>query len=303
MIKLLITNAFNWQKDHIQWFSDNGFKVWTINREDGTIPDEYYECDCLICNWLLFHHHISNFRNLKYVHLLSAGLDRIDLDYCSTNNITVDSARGVYSIPMAEYAICGVLQLLKQSFSFYKNQIEKKWQKCRSLKELNNLSVLIVGAGNVGTECAKRFKAFTNNVSGIDLKKDNQNPFFDRIIELHDFDKVLPDFDVVVLTLPLTKESFHLFDDKRFSKMKKGSILVNISRGQIIKTESLIAALNNHLGGAVLDVFEEEPLSENNELWNLDNVIITPHNSFVSQHNDERMWETIKKNLTKHYGQ
>ena len=101
----------------------------------------------------------------------------------------------------------------------------------------------------------------------------------------------------MVLTLPLTNETYHLMDAKYFSAMKPNSVLVNIARGAIVDTEALIEALNTHIGGAVLDVFEDEPLSQGSALWDMDNVIISPHNSFVSDGNHERMLEVIMKNL------
>ena len=87
--------------------------------------------------------------------------------------------------------------------------------------------------------------------------------------------------DIVVLTLPLSKETYHLIDENRFTVMKKGSVLVNIARGSIVDEKALLKALEQKLLGAVLDVFEEEPLSSDNPFWGKENVIITPHNSFV----------------------
>ena len=114
---------------------------------------------------------------------------------------------------------------------------------------------------------------------------------------LDKLDMAIANADVVVLTLPLTDETKHLFNKERFGKMKNGAVLVNIARGAVVDTGALIEALNSKLGGAVLDVFEEEPLNENSPLWDLENVIITPHNSFVGEGNKERLWEVIVKNL------
>ena len=103
--------------------------------------------------------------------------------------------------------------------------------------------------------------------------------------------------DIVVLTLPLTEKTKYLMNEERLRKMKQGSILVNIARGAIVDTVALIKALENKISGAVLDVFEEEPLDDNNPLWSMDNVILTPHNSFVGDGNRQRMTDIIINNL------
>ena len=103
--------------------------------------------------------------------------------------------------------------------------------------------------------------------------------------------------DVVVLTLPLTEETYHIIDADKLEKMKKGAILVNIARGAVVDTEALISAVKNRLAGALLDVFEEEPLNETDLLWDTENVIITPHNSFVGDGNHQRMLGVIFRNL------
>ena len=164
------------------------------------------------------------------------------------------------------------------------------------MTELYGKQVGIVGCGSVGTECAKRFKAFGCYVVGVDIKP-YQNEIYDTMLPLDNLDDVLTSADVIVLTLPLTDETKHLMNKSRFSCLKEGAVIVNIARGAIIDTDALLTALNTHLGGAVLDVFEEEPLDESSPLWNMDNVIITPHNSFVSDGNHARMLDVIMNNL------
>ena len=200
---------------------------------------------------------------------------------------------------MAEFALSGVLALCKKLGFFANNQKKHIWEKNRSILELYGKNVLIVGAGNVGNECAKRFSAMGCTVFGCDLypvKSEN----FAYVLPLCELDTLLKDADVVVLTLPLTNETKHLFDEDKLSIMKNGALLVNISRGAIVNTNDLIEALNKNLGGAVLDVFETEPLEETSPLWDMGNVIITPHNSFVGEGNNARLFDTIIYNLKNH---
>ena len=104
--------------------------------------------------------------------------------------------------------------------------------------------------------------------------------------------------DIVILSLPLTERSFHFFGKTEFDKMKPGSVFVNIARGTLTEPNALIDVLKSgKLCGAVLDVFEEEPLDESSPLWDMENVVLTPHNSFVGENNNRRLFELIVSNL------
>ena len=197
---------------------------------------------------------------------------------------------------MAEFAVCGVLDLYKKIRILYKNQEQGKWEKQRDILELFGKTVCIVGCGNVGTECAKRFNAFGCRVVGVDLYT-REDTFYDKMYPLDTLDEVLAQSDIVVLTLPLTEQTKYMMNKERFAKMKDKSVLVNIARGAIVEEKALIDALNTKLMGAVLDVFEQEPLSQESDLWKKENVIITPHNSFVGDGNSDRLNYQIIKNL------
>ena len=159
-------------------------------------------------------------------------------------------------------------------------------------------SVCIIGAGNVGTECAKRFKAFGCKIFGVDVfPKEDEN--YENVYPLESLDDVLSKSDVVVLTLPLTEKTKGLINKNRFDKMKNNAVLVNIARGLVVEEKALLDALENKLLGAVVDVFESEPLPNDNPLWKKENVIITPHNSFVGDGNNERLDEVVLGNLSK----
>jgi len=218
------------------------------------------------------------------------------VDYVQAHGIAIHNARGVYSIPMAEFAISGVLQLYKQSRFFYENQKKSVWGKHRGVLELYEKTVCIVGCGNVGTECAKRFQAFGCKVLGVDLYS-REDGNYGKMYSLANLDEVLSQTDVVVLTLPLTEETRYMMNEQRFAEMKDGSVLVNIARGAVVDEQALIKALDKKLLGAVLDVFEEEPLSADNPLWKKGNVILTPHNSFVGDGNGDRLNQVIQENL------
>jgi phosphoglycerate dehydrogenase-like enzyme len=240
---------------------------------------------------------IEKFKSLRYIQLTSAGFDRVPLDHIKEHDIEIHNAKGVYSIPMAEFAICGVLELYKQSKFFFDSQKAHRWEKHRGLLELAGKRVCIVGAGNIGTEVAKRFKAFDTAVIGIDLYP-SQNEAFDSVKSLTELDDELTKADIVILTLPLTNDNQGFFDGKKFDIMKNSAIFVNIARGKLVNEQDLIAALStNQIYGAVLDVFEQEPLPVESALWDMDNVIITPHNSFIGENNTGKLFKSITENL------
>ena len=294
-MKLLITGAWQQAKNYIERIEQMGHEVCFLQNEKEELPCNPEEIEGIICNGLFLSHPIENFRNLRYLQLTSAGFDRVPMDYVKEHGIEIHNARGVYSIPMAEFAVAGVLELYKQSRFFTENQKKHKWEKHRGLQELYGKNVCIIGCGSVGNECAKRFQAFGCHVAGVDLfPREDEN--YQKIEGFHQLDTLLAEAEIVVLTLPLTEETYHLMNAERIEKLRDGAVLVNIARGAVIDTEALIPEMDR-LGGAVLDVFEEEPLGEDSPLWEMENVIVTPHNSFVGEGNGERLSKVILRNI------
>lgn len=296
-MKILITGAWQNAQEHIKEIENMGHETVFMQWEKDELPCPPEEIEGVICNGLFLYHDIEKFANLRYIQLTSAGLDRVPLGYIKEHGIEIHNARGVYSVPMAEFAVCGVLNFCKQSRFFMDNQKAHKWEKNRNLLELFGKTVCIVGCGSVGTECAKRFKAFGCEIVGVDIAP-RQDSNYDRIILLEELNAILPSADVIVLTVPLTAETKHLINSNRLNLMKPTAILANIARGAVIDTNALIEALqSDKLGGAVLDVFEDEPLGEESPLWDMENVVVTPHCSFVGENNGNRLETVIMNNI------
>lgn len=299
-MKLLVTGAFNCTPEQLDTLRDKGYDVTFMQNESDKLPCPYSEVEGVICNGLFLHHPIEKFIGLRFVQLTSVGFDRMPMDYAKEHGIDVYNARGVYSVPMAEFALCGVLQLYKQSKFFMQNQEKRCWEKHRGLLELFGKNVCIVGCGSVGNECAKRFAAFGCKVSGVDLFP-REDKLYTEMVGLDGLDVSLKSADVVVLTLPLTEITRGMLNAERLERMKENSVLVNIARGTIVDEQALCNALQGKLLGAVLDVFESEPLAKNSSLWDMENVLITPHNSFVGEKNGERLWEIVLNNMENYY--
>lgn len=293
-MKLLITGAWQNAQEHLAEIEQMGHEVCFVQYEKDELPCNYDWVEGVICNGLFLYHEIEKFTSLRFIQLTSAGYDRVPMDYVRAHGIEIHNARGVYSIPMSEFAVSSVLQLYKQAGFFRENQKLHKWEKHRGLRELNGKTVCIIGCGDVGTKCAKRFEAFGCTVIGVN-RTVKAVPHFLAVYPLKEIDEALQRSDVIVITIALTDETRHLINAARLAKLKSDAVIVNISRGAVIDTDALINWLNaNPASGAVLDVFEEEPLNEKSPLWEMGNVIITPHNSFVGGKNFYRLEHSIK---------
>lgn len=297
-MRLLVTGAISWNENQIKELEDLGHEVFYV--QDERIPLESQEIDVaqiegVICNGLFLYNEITAFHSLRYIQLTSAGYDRVPMDYIKRHQIEIHNAGSVYSIPMSEFALAGVLQLYKQSRFFYEKQKQHRWEKNRTIMELSGKTVCIVGCGSVGNACAVRFQAFGCRVVGVN-RHPRKDGCYETIFGIEELETVLKQSDIVIIALPLTDDTCHLFGNEKLSCMKAGAILVNISRGAVVDINALQKELPR-LGGAILDVFEEEPLSKESALWEMENVILTPHNSFVGEGNRKRLQNLILKNI------
>lgn len=296
MKKLLLTGAFKYSQEQIYKLGSLGYEIIFVQDERKPLDIDVSGIDAVVCNSLFLHNDIKEFKSLKNIQLTSAGLDRVPLDYINEKGIQLFNARGVYSIPMAEWTILKLLEIYKKSRVFFRNQEQHKWEKQRDLLELTDKTAAIIGYGSVGTEIAKRLKVFGVNVISVDIIE-RKDEWVDEALLIDNLDEALCKSDIVVLTLPLTEETRHLINKDKISMMQEDALLINVSRGGIIDEAALVGALKaNKFLGAALDVFENEPLEES-LLWDFDNVIITPHNSFVSDKVNERLYELIIENL------
>lgn len=296
-MKILLTGAYCYTEPQLAKLRGLGLECIMMPDERGDLPEGAADAEITVCNNLFLYHELSVFPRLRCVQLTSAGLDRVPVAKLQEKGIMLYNARGVYSVPMAEFALWGVLSLYKQANFFYNNQKAHVWEKHRGLLELSGGRVCIVGCGSVGQACADCFHALHMQVTGVDLVEPKSDSF-DRYCPVTQIGQAVRDADVVILTVPLTNETKHLISKKTLERFKHGAVLVNVARGGVVDTLALVDALQNGiLGGAVLDVFEEEPLPSDSPLWDMPNVLVTPHNSFVSQNNKDRLFSVIYQNL------
>lgn len=297
-MKVLFTYDYGAEK--MQKVTDLGYNL--IYRYEGTISNspDIEDVDVLVCYNPFLKIDISKFYNLKWIQLSSIGIDQIPKDIVLKRGITVTNNKSGYSIPIGEWIVLKTLELYKNSRKFYKNQEGKIYKLDTSLLELYNKTILFIGTGSIAVEAAKRFSGFGVKIIGINTSGRNVE-YFDECYPLEKLNDVLNSADVVVLSIPSTDKTYHLIDKERLKLFKRSSFLINISRGNIIKEPDLIDALKEGIiSGAALDVFENEPLSIDSPLWELENVIITPHNCWISEMRNERRFSITYENLKRY---
>lgn len=297
-MNLLLTGCFKYTAEQLDAIKSLGYQVYYMESElydELPLPAELV--DATVCNYLFTAKEYRDFSNLRLIQLVSAGLDRVPVEEIKARGCKLYNARGVYGTPMAEWALFRVLEKYKQGW-FFKNEQEKKcWTKNRGVKEIYGIKVAIIGAGNIGGEVAKRYKALGAKVDGFDIHT-NCTPEFDNMLLIDTFKQSVERYDVVILTVPLLPSTKGLISKEILMSLKSEAILVNISRGGLIDEQALVEVLKERQDlFAALDVFEEEPLSCESPLWTLPNVAISPHNSFVSNGNNVRMFNVIYSNL------
>ena len=293
-MNVLVTGAFQLNSEELATLEAAGHKVFMHPDERAPVkqPERY---EAVVCNGLFLNTPIERFTNLRLIQLTSAGLDRVPLDDIRARGIELHNAAGVYSVPMAEFAVGGILQLYKQSHFFAENQAQHKWEKHRGLLELSGKRVCILGCGNVGREIAKRLRAFGCRITGMN-RTVRELPEFDAVLPLAQLPDAAAACDILICCIALTPETRGIVSKEVFDRLPAGTVFVNVARGALADEAALTAWLR-HGGRAVLDVFEEEPLPAASPLWDMENVILTPHNSFAGDGNRARLWETIKENL------
>jgi phosphoglycerate dehydrogenase-like enzyme len=213
--------------------------------------------------------------------------------------LTITSAAGLHAVPLAEFALFGLLALAKDLDVLQQASADRQWLPRWPMRLLAGSHVLVVGMGGIGREVARLCAAFGATVTGVRRSAGGQvPPGIDRVVGLDDLDGILPSADAVVLTLPGTEHTRHLFDGARLSLLAAHAVLVNVGRGSVLDTGALIDALDARtLRGAVLDVTDVEPLPAESALWGRSNVIISPHTAALTTDEDARIVALFADNL------
>ena len=242
--------------------------------DKDTITDEMLEDAEVIFGNPTFDQ-ISKCRNLKWIQLNSAGANTYkDLDM----DIQLTNASGAYGTAISEHILACVLMVQKNLARYLDLQKAHEWINLGSVHTITTSKVLCIGMGDIGSNVARRMHALGAEVIGIRRNVHDKPDYVSALYTMKDIDSLLPEADIVTLSLPETEETIHMFDERRLRLMKPGSILVNVGRGSAIVTNDLVKVMKDeHLAGVCLDVTDPEPLPKNHALWNTKHVYITPH--------------------------
>lgn len=229
-------------------------------------------------------------KRLRWVHSAAAGVGSALYPEMVRSDVAFTNSAGIHAIPIAEYVVGGILHFLRGFDFSIDQQRRSEWNKTpfvrldSVLREMDSVRALIVGTGGIGSAVAERLTALGAQCTGVRRRVDLGPPLgFLRVVPLDQLERVLPSHNVVVLAAPLTGQTAGLLTAERLDLLPANAIVVNVARGALLDEAALVPRVRDgRLRGAVLDVFREEPLDETSELWQLRQVLLTPHVSPVS---------------------
>ena len=208
----------------------------------------------------------------------SAGVESYVRPGVLAENTLLTNATGAYGLAISEHMLGMLLELFKKLELYRDAQKDGQWKSLGAVKAVYGSTVLVLGMGDIGGEFGKRCKALGAKVIGVRRSNRQKPDYADEVHLLEDLDQLLPQADVVAVTLPGTEATRGLMNRERLAKMKEGAVLLNVGRGYIVDTEALCDALESgHLSGAGVDVTEPEPLPADHRLWRIPTALVTPH--------------------------
>jgi (S)-sulfolactate dehydrogenase len=244
---------------------------------------------------------LSGASRLKVVGRLGVGLDNIDVVACEARGIDVIPATGANALAVAEYVICSAMMLLRGAYASTSDVAQGTWPRTAlsSGRELAGKTLGVVGFGGIGRLAAKLARGLSMQVIGHDANIAPDDPCWREAgVESCSLDALLARSDVVTLHVPLVPQTQNLVDADRVARMKRGAIVVNTSRGGVVDEAAVAAGLRSgQLGGAALDVFENEPLPAGSPLAGCPNLLLTPHIAGVTAESNTRVSRLIAERV------
>ena len=260
---------------------------------DRRLAKEVENADVFI-GWSFPPQFLARAQKLRWIHSPAAAVNQLLSPELVNSDIVVTNSTGVHGPVVAEHALALILALAKRLPQSLRYQTKKQWAQDRLWREqprpreVDGSTVLLIGMGGIGREFTPRAKAMGMRVLAVRENPQKGTSGADLVFGHHELDDVLPEADYVLVCAPFTPQTAGIINKARIKKMKRDAYLVNVSRGQLIDEPALLDALKHRrIGGAALDVFNQEPLPRSSRFWGLDNLLITPHTAAVT----ERLWE------------
>ncbi|KKM10153.1 hypothetical protein SY88_15645 [Clostridiales bacterium PH28_bin88] len=278
------------------------FPAVTFLSGAGPESDPLPDVEVMVTYGKDINEYLSRLPKLRWIQVLRAGIDGIALTELKDRSIRLTTVQGIHGIPMSEHVFGMILQFSRRFLDFRANQVQKTWDRSIKVEEIYEKTLGVVGVGSIGREIAKRGKAFGMRTIGIN-SRGTPVEGVEKVLPLGGLPELLADSDYVVVTLPLTPETRRLFGEPEFRMMKPTAYFINVARGEVVDEGALARALQEKwISGAGLDVFECEPLPSSSSLWELNNVMITPHLAALSPRYVERAIGVFRQNLLAYLG-
>lgn len=299
MARILVTNGWQYQPSWIEKFISNNQSVVVVENEKTKEQIQLDEVEILVCNNPFNAYNICDFPKLTNIITTSVGLDKFPLKEIYERNIKLYSPGSLYANSMAEWAITCLLVLEKNIIAFSENAKVSQWNKQFTVNSLFEKKALIIGLGNVGKQIARLLSIF--QLESIDGVSNHcmTSEYFSNIFNYSIIDKKsINEYDYIFISCSLNSNTVGLINESFLNKMKDGSILINNSRGTVIDENDLVEFLKKRNDvRAAMDVFENEPLGINSDLWKLENLLITPHISFKSDSVNSQIGKYVDRKI------
>ena len=279
IMKILVINNMLEEKhfDQIKSAaSEVGAQVFFYKNE-AEIPEDNFDADII---YGFAPSIVKTSKTLKWLCVPWAGVDSLMApDYFANENCLLTNSAGAYGVSIAEHMIATSLIMLRRLDQFMTETREGKWLSPRPQKSLKDCRITVLGTGDIGTTFANRARAFEPAaLIGVCRSGKSSSTVYDKVFPVSQLDSILPETDLLAMSLPATPETKGILSRERMSLLPEGAFIVNVGRGSAIDEEALADNLENeHIAGAALDVFQTEPLPAANRLWKTKNLLITPH--------------------------
>ena len=275
------------------------FQTWTPDETQQRIGEGHV----LVASGFWQNSMLEDAKALRFIQVCGVGYDRFDTSALAANGVHLANAAGANANAVSDHALALILGLTRLLHHGRDNQRRRHWRPMISdiasrEDELPGKRLLIYGTGDIGGRIAKLAKAFGMTVWGIRRDVTKTVPDIDELRAPNEFQSLLPSADIVVLACPLTPETRGLMNADAFAAMRETAYFVNVARGGCADQDALIAALQGgQIAGAGIDVTEPEPLPEDSPLWDLDNVILTPHTAGETRRYEDNVIDVLVDNL------
>ena len=278
-MKILVINNQLEQKhlSYIKTAAEGLGAVVHFYTSDVDIPQSDYDADII---YGFAPSIVKTSKTLKWLCVPWAGVDSLMVpDYFANEDCLLTNSAGAYGVSIAEHMIATSLVMMRRLDEFMEETRNGQWLKPRPQKSLKDCRITVLGTGDIGTTFAKRAAAFEPaSIVGVCRSGKSSEAVYDKVLPVSQLDSILPQTDLLAMSLPSTPETKGILSRERMSLLPEGAYIVNVGRGSAIDEDALADNLESgHIAGAALDVFQTEPLPSSSRLWKTKNLLITPH--------------------------